>query len=173
VKELVARADAARLSAPVDDGHAGVTTVSGMWATADGHLAVSAAPASVLASLTGGASPEAAFADARRPSTGSTCFDAAGLDVAPVLTLEQLLAHPAFAAVRMTQTVERPAGVPGAAPVRLTTTRSPIRIDGEVLTHGRAAPRLGAHGHLRDGADPLADRAAPERGDALRGRCTS
>ena len=71
-------------------------------------------------------------------------FDAAGVPCAPVLTLEELLAHPVFEAVRMTQTVVRPPRGPGGEPVRIITTRSPIRIDGRILTDERAAPRLGA-----------------------------
>src|SRR4051812_25106489 len=73
----------ARLNASADDGVAVVTTVSGVWATADGHLAVSAAPVPVLASATGGASPETAFAGA---TTGHwlDALDAAGLGAAPV-----------------------------------------------------------------------------------------
>jgi CoA:oxalate CoA-transferase len=74
---------------------------------------------------------------------------------APVLTLEELLASPEFAALEMTQEVERSALEPDGVPVTLTTTRSPIRVDGEILRHRRGAPRLGEHGILRDGADPL------------------
>jgi CoA:oxalate CoA-transferase len=159
----------ARLNASGTDARV-VQTVAGIWATADGHLAVSNAPTDVLAALT---RSEPLSFTAATTEHWLDALDAAGLDAAPVLTLEQMLAHPAFAAVRMTQTVERPASVPGGAPVRLTTTRSPMRIDGEVLTDGRAAPRLGAQGHLRDCADPLADRSVPERGDATGGRCTS
>ncbi len=65
-------------------------------------------------------------------------LDAADIWCAPVLTLEELLEHPGFEAARMTQQVER-------GETRLTTTRSPIRIDGERLTSDRAAPRLGEH----------------------------
>jgi crotonobetainyl-CoA:carnitine CoA-transferase CaiB-like acyl-CoA transferase len=78
-------------------------------------------------------------------------LDAADLWCAPVLTLEELLEHPGFAAVRMTQQVAR-------GETRLTTTRSPIRIDGERLTSDRSAPRLGEHNAMIDnellGRDP-------------------
>nr|WP_272954981.1 CoA transferase [Kribbella shirazensis] len=80
---------------------------------------------------------------------------AAGIDCAPLLTLDELLASAEFAAVEMTQTVVRPPVEKGGRPLRLTTTRSPIRIDGEVLRNDRAAPRLGAQGNLREGAGPL------------------
>jgi hypothetical protein len=48
----------------------------------------------------------------------------------------------------MTQTVERAPREPGGTPVRVTTTRSPIRIDGQTLVSGRGAPRLGAQGRV-------------------------
>jgi CoA:oxalate CoA-transferase len=71
-------------------------------------------------------------------------LDPADVWCAPVLTLEQLVAHDGFEAIGMTQRIERePVG--GAAPVALTTTRSPLRIDGEALTGSRPAPRLGQH----------------------------
>ena len=66
----------------------------------------------------------------------------------PVLTLEELLASDAFEAVGMTQTVEREPREPGGTPVRVTTTRSPLRIDGQTLVSSRGAPRLGAQGRV-------------------------
>ncbi len=51
------------------------------------------------------------------------------------------MAHEGFAAIGMTQQVTRePIG--GAAPVTLTTTRSPLRIDGERLLGSAPSPRL-------------------------------
>ncbi|GAA1594131.1 MULTISPECIES: CaiB/BaiF CoA transferase family protein [Kribbella] len=64
-----------------------------------------------------------------------------GVDCAPLMTLDELLASAEFAAVEMTQTVERDG-------LELRTTRSPIRIDGEILRSRRAAPRLGAQGKV-------------------------
>ncbi|RZT16718.1 crotonobetainyl-CoA:carnitine CoA-transferase CaiB-like acyl-CoA transferase [Kribbella sp. VKM Ac-2569] len=80
-----------------------------------------------------------------------------GIECAPLRTLDELIASPEFAAIEMTQTVERPPAEPGGESLRLTTTRSPIRIDGKVLRNHRAAPRLGAQGRLHNGADPLAE----------------
>ncbi|HEX4057195.1 MAG TPA: CaiB/BaiF CoA-transferase family protein [Galbitalea sp.] len=71
-------------------------------------------------------------------------LDAADVWCAPVLTLEQLVEHEGFAAIAMTQQVTR-APLGAAAPVTLTTTRSPLRIDGEPLGSSRPAPRLGEH----------------------------
>ena len=55
---------------------------------------------------------------------------------APVLTLDELVASDGFAAIEMTQTVERNG-------VSIRTTRSPIRVDGQVLASAKAAPVLG------------------------------
>lgn len=63
-------------------------------------------------------------------------LDAADIWCAPVLTLDELLESEGFDAIRMTQEVERRG-------TTLTTTRSPIRIDGEILTSRKAAPLLG------------------------------
>lgn len=60
---------------------------------------------------------------------------------APVLTLEQLTEHEGFESLGMTQSIRRPTETGGEA--RLTTTRSPIRIDGRVLRSEHGAPRLG------------------------------
>ncbi len=71
-------------------------------------------------------------------------LDPADVWCAPVLTLEQLVAHEGFDAIAMTQQIRRePLG--DAAPVTLTTTRSPVRIDGVPLAGSRPAPRLGEH----------------------------
>jgi CoA:oxalate CoA-transferase len=65
-------------------------------------------------------------------------LDAEDVWCAPVLTLEELIAHDGFRAIGMTQEISRDG-------LSLTTTRSPIRIDGERLTNPRPAPRLGEH----------------------------
>jgi crotonobetainyl-CoA:carnitine CoA-transferase CaiB-like acyl-CoA transferase len=57
---------------------------------------------------------------------------------ADVFTWPTLMDHPAFQALDMLQTVNR------SDEIKLTTTRCPIRIDGEVLKSTRGAPRLGA-----------------------------
>lgn len=73
-------------------------------------------------------------------------LDAADVWCAPVLRLEELVAHQGFAAINMTQQVHRPAATTtDGQDLFLTTTRSPIRIDGQVLTNSRPAPRLGQH----------------------------
>lgn len=73
-------------------------------------------------------------------------LDPADVWCAPVLTLEQLVAHDGFASIRMTHTVERAADVTeDGSPLSLTVTRSPIRVDGQVLTSNKPAPKLGEH----------------------------
>lgn len=74
-------------------------------------------------------------------------LDAADMWAAPVLPLADLVRHPGFAALRMTQTVHRPepAGERNGDGVAVRTTRSPLRIDGRTLTSPAGSPRLGEH----------------------------
>jgi crotonobetainyl-CoA:carnitine CoA-transferase CaiB-like acyl-CoA transferase len=73
-------------------------------------------------------------------------LDAADVWCAPVLTLEELVAHDGFDAIGMTQEVLRDAALTrDGRPLRLSTTRSPIRVDGHVLTDPMPAPMLGEH----------------------------
>ncbi|MFC7497098.1 MULTISPECIES: CaiB/BaiF CoA transferase family protein [unclassified Nocardioides] len=158
--------------------HAYLSAPYGIYPTADKHLAIAMAPVDLLGRLLD--SPELAAYDdpatwwsdraeierllASVLRTAPTehwlgVLDAADVWCAPVLTLDELVEHPAFEAIGMTQEVVRPPRSPEDEPVRLLTTRSPIRLDGEVLASGRAAPRLGAQGALADGADPLVDEA--------------
>ncbi len=65
---------------------------------------------------------------------------------ADVLTWDSLFAHEAFRSLDMIQTVVRePDSRPGTT---MRTTRCPIRIDGELLTSSLAAPRIGEHNQL-------------------------
>jgi CoA:oxalate CoA-transferase len=72
-------------------------------------------------------------------------LDAADVWCAPVLTLEELVDHDGFAAIQMTQQITREPLDPSSAPITLTTTRSPLRIDGSPVRSERPAPRLGQH----------------------------
>jgi CoA:oxalate CoA-transferase len=72
-------------------------------------------------------------------------LDAADVWCAPVLTLEELVDHDGFAAIQMTQEITREPLDPLSAPITLTTTRSPFRIDGSPMRSERPAPRLGEH----------------------------
>lgn len=61
-----------------------------------------------------------------------------------VLTWDQLFRHPGFTALNMVQTITRSADN-NRPQVVMQTTRCPIRIDGELLTSTRPAPRVGEH----------------------------
>jgi crotonobetainyl-CoA:carnitine CoA-transferase CaiB-like acyl-CoA transferase len=129
--------------------------VPGVYRTADGYLAI-AAGGEGLRDIEGHEQVGDLEGLEDRLAVAGTAYwvevlGARGVECAPLRTLGELLASPEFAAVEMTQTVERPPIRAGDAPLRLRTTRSPIRIDGEVLRSHRAAPRLGAQGRV--GAD--------------------
>lgn len=126
------------------------TPVSGVFPTQDGWLALTGSPDRLARLLGPGSQPEDLPGLLRRRTTDAwlDLLDAGGVWCSPVLSLEELLVHDAFRAVAMTQTVERQPREPGGTPVRVTTTRSPIRIDGATLVSGRGAPRLGAQGRV-------------------------
>jgi crotonobetainyl-CoA:carnitine CoA-transferase CaiB-like acyl-CoA transferase len=65
-----------------------------------------------------------------------TKLDAEDIWCAPLLSLDELLAHDGFQAIDMVQVIER-------GTTQIKTTRSPIRIDGQKLNSNKAAPRLG------------------------------
>jgi crotonobetainyl-CoA:carnitine CoA-transferase CaiB-like acyl-CoA transferase len=135
--------------------HAFLAAPYGTYPTSDGYLALAMNPIPVLGrllelpELEQLTDPQEAWDRqeeieavlAERFATGTTqswldILDAADVWCAPVLTLDELLDSEGFAAIRMTQQVER-------GGVQISTTRGPIRIDGEVLTHSKAAPLLG------------------------------
>lgn len=172
---LLTRPDGEDLAAVPHPPAASAGMPAGIFATRDGYVAIAGAPLDELAGVLGDADlaelaagrweqhpdrvNELIAAALERDSTAGW-LDRLGsedgtIGLAPVLTLEDLLASPEFAALEMTQQVERSVPEPGGQPVTLTTTRSPIRIDGEILRHRRGAPRLGEHGVLSRGADPL------------------
>lgn len=69
-------------------------------------------------------------------------LDAADVWCAPLHTLDELVDHEGFRAIDMVQTLRRDE-IDGT-PTQVTTTRLPIRIDGERLWGATAAPTLGA-----------------------------
>jgi len=128
----------------------------GLYATADGWLAIAMCPVDLLArTLECDAllafPPDRWFADrdaikaalAEHLAGGATRgwlgrLEPAGIWAAPANTWPELMADPGFAALDAVQRVRSPDGE------TLALTRCPIRIDGRVLKNGRAAPRLGA-----------------------------
>lgn len=157
--------------------HAFLSAPYGIYPSTDGYLAIAMNPIPLLGSvigldLTAYEDPATWWSEreaierllADHLATESTehwlgLLDAADLWAAPVLTLPQLVAHPGFAALDMTQTTERTAADGTVTAVR--TTRSPLRIDGHVLTSEQGAPRLGEHTD-RVRADYLGTVAATE-----------
>ena len=125
--------------------------ISGVFPTADSWLALTAQPARLARLLGTPADLPTELPRLLRNRTTDAWLDLLDIEdvwCAPVLTLEELLASDAFRAVGMTQTVERGPREPGESPVRVSTTRSPLRIDGHPLVSGRGAPRLGAQGRV-------------------------
>lgn len=135
--------------------HAFLPAPYGTYPTRDGYLALAMNPIPKLGALLGlpelEAMTEPQLAWDRQEeieqiladhlATGTTqhwldVLDAGDVWCAPVLTLDELLDSDGFAAIRMTHEVRR-------GDAELTTTRSPIRIDGEILTSPTPAPRLG------------------------------
>ncbi len=137
--------------------HAFLPAPYGIYPTSDGYLAIAMNPVPTIGRLLD--LPEvAAMTDpqswwdrqeeieellSERLSTKTreewlAVLDAEDVWCAPVLTLDELVAHDGFRAIAMTQELHRDG-------LELTTTRSPIRIDGQRLTNARPAPRLGEH----------------------------
>ncbi len=140
----------------VNNAHAYLGAPYGIYATADGYLALAMGSVVRLGELIG-CDALLAFVDqrewfTRRDAIKQTIADylrgdttAAWLALlepadywcADVLTWDRLMATDAFAALKMTQRVSRANGA------SLETTRCPIRIDGAILTDARGAPRVG------------------------------
>jgi crotonobetainyl-CoA:carnitine CoA-transferase CaiB-like acyl-CoA transferase len=143
--------------------HAFLPAPYGTYPTADGYLAIAMTPVPALGTLIGlpvleqYTDPDAWWTEqttitralADHLATQSTehwltVLDAADVWCAPVLTLPELVSHDGFRALDMAQEVSRPSAGDGP-PTVISTVRTPVRYDGQVLKHGRAAPRLGEH----------------------------
>jgi len=149
--------------AAVRNAHAYLAAPYGLYATADGHLALAMMPLAVLAQALPlpaldayAARPGSEFSErdaikrliAEQLRTRSTAhwlerLRPADIWCAEVLDWPRLLQTEAFRRLDLLQTVERADGI------RVQTTRSPIRIDGRRAgggpQGGRAAPRIGEH----------------------------
>jgi crotonobetainyl-CoA:carnitine CoA-transferase CaiB-like acyl-CoA transferase len=142
----------------VNNAHAYLGAPYGIYATADGYLALSMQPVARLGELLGCpallaySDPKLLFARrdeikrilANHLKTGTTTewlsiLEPADIWCSDVYTWPRLLEHDAFRALDMVQDVRR------NEHVRLRTTRCPIRIDGGVLKSEVGAPRLGQH----------------------------
>jgi CoA:oxalate CoA-transferase len=130
----------------------------GIYATADGYMAIAMTPIDKLALLLGCETLRpyfdkktwfrerdaiksilATFLRTRPTADWLALLEPADVWCANVLTWPQLLAHPAFAALEATQDVFAASGE------ALRTTRCPIQINGQTLKAKRGAPRLGEH----------------------------
>jgi crotonobetainyl-CoA:carnitine CoA-transferase CaiB-like acyl-CoA transferase len=142
----------------------------GVYATADGFLAIAMAPVPVLArlldcpALAGFDDPARWFADrdaikailrdhlaTRDTAAWLAVLEPADIWCAPVQDYRQLVQHDGFKVLRMVQRIENGHGH------TLQTTRCPIRIDGHLLTSPRAAPALGEHTAQIDAAYALTE----------------
>ena len=132
--------------------HAYLAAPYGIYATADGHVAIAMGKLDILAGITGIDAATAAldpFAERDRIKAGLAAalarktteawmeaFIAADIWAAPVLDWRQLVATGMMENLDMLQEVER-------GDVRLRTTRLPIKFDGTRPAARRAAPSLG------------------------------
>jgi CoA:oxalate CoA-transferase len=143
----------------VQSAHAYLSAPYGVYQASDGYIAIAMTPISKLADLL--AMQELApYRDdpatwftrrdeikamiARRIATASvgdwlTILEPADIWCARVLNWNELLQSEGFQVLDMLQTVQRQDGV------SITTTRSPVRINGARAKSDRAAPRVGEH----------------------------
>lgn len=142
----------------VNNAHAYLGAPYGIYATADGYLAIAMTPVVQLGRLLGCAALEA-YDD---PKTWFTqrdeikeklrehlaeqttahwlgLLEPADIWCSDVLSWTRLLEHEGFKALNMTQEVRRTGGA------AMTTTRCPITIDGRLLTSAAGSPRIGEH----------------------------
>ncbi|MEV0788490.1 CaiB/BaiF CoA-transferase family protein [Kribbella sp. NPDC050459] len=141
----------------IRSAHAFLPAPYGIYPTSDGYLAIAMNPVPTIGRLldlpdvTAMTDPQSWWDRqeeiedllSERLSTRTrdewlAVLDAEDIWCAPVLTLDELVGHEGFRAIAMTQQLRRDG-------LDLTTTRSPIRIDGQRLTDSRPAPRLGEH----------------------------
>lgn len=149
----------------VNNAHAYLGAPYGIYATADGYLALAMGSILRLAelldcpSLATYSDPASLFDQRdeiksillhhlKRQTTQHwlSILEPADIWCADVLTWDKLFAHDAFHSLEMIQTITRePDNRPGFS---MRTTRCPIRIDDELLTSPVSAPRIGEHNEL-------------------------
>jgi len=141
---------------PVNNAHAFLGAPYGIYATANGFLALAMGPVGRLGQLLDSAEL-LSYGDKdiferreeikqilggilRRQTSEHwlAVLEPADVWCSEVLDWNQLFAHEGFKTLEMVQRVSRGDGV------ELETTRCPIRLDGNILNSGKGAPRLGA-----------------------------
>lgn len=139
-----------------NSAHAYLGAPYGIYATADGYLALAMGSVTELGKLLECAALErytdpqtwfsmrdeikciiAEHLQLKTTSEWLNVLEPAGYGCAPVLTWERLLDHEGFQALNMIQEVYRANGVP------LTTTRCPIRIGGKIFNSTKGSPKIG------------------------------
>ena len=145
----------------ISSAHAFLGAPYGLYETSDHWIAISMGPLGPLAEALECPALNRSDSDAFRERdaikeilaahlrTQSTDYwmarlDAAGIWASEVLGYDELLNHPAFKAVSMPLTVSRASQQQAGESVSVTTTRCPLRINGQRFTSDKAAPGLGA-----------------------------
>ena len=147
----------------VNNAHAYLGAPYGIYATADGYIALAMGSIVRLGhllecpALTTYDKPEQLFDQRdeiksilvqhlRHKSTQHwlSILEPADIWCSDVLTWDRLFGHAGFSALDMVQTITRP-GSGDQPPVVMRTTRCPIKIDGELLISSQPAPRVGEH----------------------------
>jgi CoA:oxalate CoA-transferase len=154
---------------PQELAHPYLSAPYGVYATADGYIAIAMGSVPRLGQLLGLPALEelhdetawfthrdeviraiSALLSQKPTAHWLSALEPAGVWCAEVLDWPQLLEHEAFQALDMLQAV-------GDAPRRVVTTRCPVLIDGEILAAERPAPRIDEHGpdlpHRRSASD--------------------
>ena len=140
----------------VNNGNAYLAAPYGIYATADGYLALAMGSIVMLGellacpALTAYTDPKSWFAQrdqikqiladhllTRPTAAWLAVLEPADYWCAQVFTWPELLEHEGFKTVDMVQTITR------NSHIRMETTRCPIRIDGTVLKSTKGAPRVG------------------------------
>jgi crotonobetainyl-CoA:carnitine CoA-transferase CaiB-like acyl-CoA transferase len=143
-----------------NSAHAFLPAPYGLYKTSDGYLAIAMNPIPKLGELLGlnfgqyedpkswWTEQEAIMASlSEKLITGSTehwlaILDAADVWCAPVLRLPEIVSHEGFAKLDMLQDTYR-RSIDGTEDIEITTTRSPLKIDGAPLKSSKGAPHVG------------------------------
>lgn len=164
----------------VNNAHAYLGAPYGIYATADGFIALAMGSITRLGELLGCAAlttytDPAQLFDQRdeiksilvqhlkHQSTAHwlSILEPADVWCSDVLTWDRLFAHEAFRSLDMVQTVTRETG--SGESITMRTTRCPIRIDGERLTSSIPAPRIGEHNDLIRAQFDLGEATGPRQ----------
>ncbi len=143
-----------------NSAHAFLPAPYGLYECADGYLAIAMTPIPPLGTLLGldlsaYEDPKTWWSEqegimkalsaklkSRSVADWLAILDAADIWCAPVLTLPELVAHDGFLALDMVQETVRTSSA-GQRDVKVRTTRSPMRIDGQTIKSTKGAPHVG------------------------------